>query len=166
MEVYYLDEWIIIITLHVAGFLHQQYFNTSITVLTNQLWKLLIALFKVPNTGVFTVLVKYCICKWGLAKYNINSFIVHVLAHLGKWVVTDLKNICPKEIISGPQKTKLNIAYLKVIYASQNTDSEVNFVKFLLALFGQLILCDAPKYLPQSHILTFTCLRQLGKFLL
>ena len=31
MEVYYLDEWIII-TLHVAGFLHQQYFNTSITV--------------------------------------------------------------------------------------------------------------------------------------
>ena len=32
----------------------QQYFNTSITVLTNQVWKLLIALFKVPNTGVFT----------------------------------------------------------------------------------------------------------------
>ena len=28
----------------------QQYFNTSITVLTNQDWKLLIALFKVPNT--------------------------------------------------------------------------------------------------------------------
>ena len=34
----------------------QQYFNTSITVLTNQFWKLLIALFKVPNTGAFTVL--------------------------------------------------------------------------------------------------------------
>ena len=35
----------------------QQYFDTSITVLTNQVWKLLIAhLFKVPNTGVFTVL--------------------------------------------------------------------------------------------------------------
>ena len=34
----------------------QQYFNTSITVLTNQVWKLLIALFKVQNTGVFTVL--------------------------------------------------------------------------------------------------------------
>ena len=33
----------------------QQYFNTSITVLTNQVWKLLIALFKVPNTGVLTV---------------------------------------------------------------------------------------------------------------
>ena len=33
----------------------QQYFDTSITVLTNQVWKLLIALFKVPNTGVFTV---------------------------------------------------------------------------------------------------------------
>ena len=33
----------------------QQYFNTSITVLTNQVWKLLIALFKVPNTGAFTV---------------------------------------------------------------------------------------------------------------
>ena len=33
----------------------QQYFYTSITVLTNQVWKLLIALFKVPNTGAFTV---------------------------------------------------------------------------------------------------------------
>ena len=33
----------------------QQYFNTSITILTNQVWKLLIALFKVPNTGAFTV---------------------------------------------------------------------------------------------------------------
>ena len=29
--------------------------NTSITVLTNQVWKLLIALFKVPNTDAFTV---------------------------------------------------------------------------------------------------------------
>ena len=28
----------------------QQYFNTSITVLTNQVWKLLIALLKAPNT--------------------------------------------------------------------------------------------------------------------
>ena len=34
----------------------QQYFNTSITVLTNQVWKLLIALLKVPNTGALTVL--------------------------------------------------------------------------------------------------------------
>ena len=34
----------------------KQYFNTSITVLTNQVWKLLIGLFKVPNTGAFTVL--------------------------------------------------------------------------------------------------------------
>ena len=33
----------------------QQYFNTSITVLTNRVWKLLIALFKVPNTGAYTV---------------------------------------------------------------------------------------------------------------
>ena len=33
----------------------QQYFNTSITVLTNRVWKLLLALFKVPNTGAFTV---------------------------------------------------------------------------------------------------------------
>ena len=33
----------------------QQHFNTSITVLTNQVWKLLIALSKVPNTGAFTV---------------------------------------------------------------------------------------------------------------
>ena len=37
----------------------QQYLNTSITVLTNQVWKLLIALLKVPNTGALTVL-KYC----------------------------------------------------------------------------------------------------------
>ena len=37
----------------------QQYLNTSITVLTNQVWKLLIALFKVPNTGAFTVLCIY-----------------------------------------------------------------------------------------------------------
>ena len=37
----------------------QQYFNTSITVLTNQVWKLLIALFKVLNTGAFTVLVSF-----------------------------------------------------------------------------------------------------------
>ena len=29
----------------------------SITVLTNQVWKLLIALYKVPNTGAFTVTV-------------------------------------------------------------------------------------------------------------
>ena len=33
----------------------QQYFNASITVLTNQVLKLLIALFKVPNTGALTV---------------------------------------------------------------------------------------------------------------
>ena len=39
----------------------QQYFDTSITVLTNQVWKLLIALFKVPNTGALTVAVFfYC----------------------------------------------------------------------------------------------------------
>ena len=40
----------------------QQYFNTSITVLTNRVWKLLIALFKVPNTGAFTVhgILKTC----------------------------------------------------------------------------------------------------------
>ena len=31
----------------------QQYFDTSITVLTNQVWKLLIALFKMVNTGAF-----------------------------------------------------------------------------------------------------------------
>ena len=59
MGVYYLDKWIII-TLHVAGFLYiQQYFNTSITVLTNQVWKLVSALFKVPNTGAFMVVEWY-----------------------------------------------------------------------------------------------------------
>ena len=44
-----------IITLHVAGFLHPVIFHTSITVLTNQVWKLLFALFKVLNTGAFMV---------------------------------------------------------------------------------------------------------------
>ena len=37
----------------------QQYFNTSITVLTNQVWKLPIALLKVLNTGAFTVLANH-----------------------------------------------------------------------------------------------------------
>ena len=41
----------------------QQYFNISITVLTNQVWKLLIALFKVPDTGAFTVLIASFITK-------------------------------------------------------------------------------------------------------
>ena len=54
MEVYYLDEWIII-TLHVLVSYIQQYCKTSITLLTNQVWKFLIALFKVPNTVGFTV---------------------------------------------------------------------------------------------------------------
>ena len=40
----------------------QQYFNTSITVLTNQVWKLLIALCKVPNTSAFTVHPENDIC--------------------------------------------------------------------------------------------------------
>ena len=38
----------------------QKCFNTSIRVLPNQVWKLLIALFKVPNTGAFTVHVQRC----------------------------------------------------------------------------------------------------------
>ena len=44
MEVYFLDEWIII-TLYVTGFLHPVIY--SITVLTNEVWKLLIALLGV-----------------------------------------------------------------------------------------------------------------------
>ena len=70
MEVYYLDEWIMI-TLHVAGSYIQQYFNTSITVLTNQVWKLLIALLKVPNTGAFTVIVF-----WSKIARNITIYII------------------------------------------------------------------------------------------
>ena len=76
-EAYYLDEWIII-TLHVAGFLHPAIFNTSITVLTNQVWKLLIALFKVPNTGAFTV---------------------HVLNFLCVYIFFDKLNTCRESII-------------------------------------------------------------------
>ena len=41
---------------------YQQYFNTSITVQTKQVWKLLIALFNVPNTGAFTVAYKQNVC--------------------------------------------------------------------------------------------------------
>ena len=43
----------------------QQYFNTSITFLTNQVLKeLLIALFKVPNTGAFMVHVQIFVCMY------------------------------------------------------------------------------------------------------
>ena len=55
MEVYYLDEVNYNYTAYCWFPTIQQYFNTSITVLTNQVWKLLIELFKVPNTGAFTV---------------------------------------------------------------------------------------------------------------
>ena len=41
-----------------------KYFNTSITALKNQVWKLLIALFKVPNTGALTVLTHKPMCSW------------------------------------------------------------------------------------------------------
>ena len=76
---YYLNEWTII-TLHVTGFLHPAIFNTSIRVLTNQVWKLLIALFKVLNTGAFTVwhylLIGYQL--WSKNKWErmwkVNSF--------------------------------------------------------------------------------------------
>ena len=54
MEVYYLDEWILLHCMLLVSYT-QQYFSTSITVLTNQVWKLLIALLKVPNTGALTV---------------------------------------------------------------------------------------------------------------
>ena len=53
----------------------QQYFNTSITVLTNRVWKLVIALFKVPNTGAFTVHVP-CTCT--LSKMNLVVWSVTV----------------------------------------------------------------------------------------
>ena len=55
----------------------QQYFNTSITVLTNRVWKLLIALFKVPNTGAFTVLTSP---EWVThADLSWSDDVVHVL---------------------------------------------------------------------------------------
>ena len=50
----------------------QQYFNTSITVLTNHFWKLLIALFKVPNTGAFTYVLHCYHALDGLGKYSPN----------------------------------------------------------------------------------------------
>ena len=56
MDVYYLDEWILLHCMLLVSYI-QQYFNTSITVLTNQVWKLLIALLKVLNTGALTVLL-------------------------------------------------------------------------------------------------------------
>ena len=56
MAVYYLDEWILLHCMLLVSYI-QQYLNTSITVLTNQVWKLLIALFKVPNTGLVHILI-------------------------------------------------------------------------------------------------------------
>ena len=53
----------------------QQYFNTSITVLTNQVWKLLIALFKVPNTGAFTVLPFLLFTYYSSSLYMYSQFI-------------------------------------------------------------------------------------------
>ena len=49
-----LSGWILLHCMLLVSYI-QQYFNTSITVLTNQVWKLLIELFKVPNTGALTV---------------------------------------------------------------------------------------------------------------
>ena len=62
----------------------QQYFNTSITVLTNRVWKLLIALFKVPNTGAFMVLPtpREC-CGYHVATYHI-LFIIRPCIDLHK----------------------------------------------------------------------------------
>ena len=48
----------------------------AITVLTNQVWKLLIALFKVPNTGAFTV--------QNDALYKVVSHNSHSLDHFGQ----------------------------------------------------------------------------------
>ena len=56
MEVYSLDECILLHCMLLVSYI-QQYFNTSIIVLTNQVWKLLIALFKMLNTGAFTVTI-------------------------------------------------------------------------------------------------------------
>ena len=62
----------------------QQYFDTSFRLLTNQVWKLLIALFKVPNTGAFTVTsdktqessnLKLCV-KWPIIMCNPGTSIL------------------------------------------------------------------------------------------
>ena len=70
----------------------QQY--TSITVLTNQVWKLLIALFKVLNTG--QVLLRYCEAQWSLIKAlfgldrlsSVMVFIISAMFH--KLIITVL----------------------------------------------------------------------------
>ena len=68
MEVYYLEFWMNELYLHcmlLVSYIQQYFNNTSITVLTNQVWKLLIALFKVPNTGAFTLGVNFLkLWKW------------------------------------------------------------------------------------------------------
>ena len=74
MEVYHLDEWIII-ALHVAGFL---YTSSNILILPLQFSQirfktLPIALFKVPNTGAFTVLMMHVLCLrniWRVSSQN------------------------------------------------------------------------------------------------
>ena len=69
----------------------QQYFNTSITVLINQVWKLLIALFKVPNTGAFTVckgrrvqekILHYCLTEsWWLRLVLLSGYLTFITFH-------------------------------------------------------------------------------------
>ena len=55
----------------------QQYLNTSITFLTNQVWKLLIALSKVQNTGLLRYNKNKSIPKYWTLFYKFIHFIVH-----------------------------------------------------------------------------------------
>ena len=67
MEVYYLDEWSVkfLHCMLLASYI-QQYFNTfkTITILTNQVWKLLITLFKTAE----------CWCPFSIAYITCSPF--------------------------------------------------------------------------------------------
>ena len=74
----------------------QQYFNTPITVLTNQVWKLLIALFKVPNTGAFTVHVHYFL---KYMTHGINDYLA-LLRHRYMAILMTKLNTISSEFLS------------------------------------------------------------------
>ena len=88
-----------IITLRVAAFLHPAIFNTSITVLTNQISKLLIALFKVPNTGAFTVIVTWnYILWWQTNKKLLNSLLYN--ATFDRQIYNFLLKVCVQTLLA------------------------------------------------------------------
>ena len=104
----------------------QQYFNSFITVLTNWVWKLLIALFKVPNTGAFTVhlLVKKITHASTLSvKRNITSSEWHSLKSkaskliiFGHRLAIVILSTCTKQLFAWVKKDKMRWNYKRSVF--------------------------------------------------